>query len=651
MRRTSLAAVAALLVSLLVWVTTTPAHAALESGTALPPGPAGMTPKRLGFVGDEVWATWAGDDGVRHLYRTAADGTGDWQVVDDPETGLPVTGVGFWDGVISSFRPDPGHTGCSIYRFASAAGVWETPGGACPSSQTIGPGGDLVRLRFGTSAAVYDAADGSVVASGASGEAAMNGTWLWAVQGGALVGHDTSGAAADRQVAVPASCQDPSGPFRVTSDAAGGLWADVVCADGLLILPLVGQGAGLRQPFGSQTSIGNGFTYASAIVGGQVGLEVRDLSAQLVSHDYGPGNGFVESDAGAPRVAWIAGGTTVRVAHLDWLGVPPTAADDTTPPTIESTDGSPPVVAVPGKTQDLTFSWTASDDLPGAMVYDVQVGGLGGDPTFKPYRSTWATTVQLTEIWGSGTVCFRVRAVDRVGNPSAWSNPRCTLLDHHRPQMQDRTSDRWDHPRILNRITGATVTDRFHASDDTGVTSYDVQQRVAPPSKGFRPWQAPRAWQGITATSVTRTIVPGAEVCFRSRAHDIAGRTSPWGDLHCYVVPQDDDVLARHGPARRRAVSGAFGGWLTRLGKTADVSLSHSYVGRSIVVRELIHDQAIGCLSVVWSGRPVKGCGGANGGKRFAWVWATSRQTREGAVFIYGDPYALTDVDAIAVVR
>jgi hypothetical protein len=217
--------------------------------------------------------------------------------------------------------------------------------------------------------------------------------------------------------------------------------------------------------------------------------------------------------------------------------------------------------------------------------------------------------------------------------------------------MQDQTSDRWGFPHILNRITRATVTDRFHATDDTGVTSYDVQQRVAAPGKGFGPWTSPAAWQGITATSVSRTVAPGAEVCFRSRARDAAGRTSPWGDQHCSVVPQDDAVFTRHGAAQRRTVGGALGGRLTRLDKTTKASLTGSLAGRSIVARELIHDHAIGCLSVTWDGRPVKGCGAANGGHRFAWVWATSRATREGRVRIGGDLYQLNDVDAVAVLR
>src|SRR5262249_42294526 len=156
--------------------------------------------------------------------------------------------------------------------------------------------------------------------------------------------------------------------------------------------------------------------------------------------------------------------------------------------------------------------------------YDVQVkdsipteGAPGWQPLSGP-QGTFATTTVYDEP-NQAQACFRVRATDRVGNHSPWSTPRCTWVDGHRPGMSDARYDTNGLLRVLRSVGRVDVTGRFHGWDDTGVASYDVQRRVAPPGKDFGSWVAPQAWQGVTGHRVTASLGPGAEICFRARAH------------------------------------------------------------------------------------------------------------------------------------
>jgi hypothetical protein len=478
----------------------------------------------------------------------------------------------------------------------------------------------------------------------------MVGTWVWSAQGGELVGHDTSGVSPDRQVPLPPDCLGLPGPRSVSALTTGDPWALTDCADADLVVPLTGQQAALRLPITDRaSSLGNGFTYGRVFEGAQSGIVVRDLSAQLVSHVYGPAGPVVASDEGAPRIAWIEG-ATVSVAHLDWLGQAATPADDTTPPSIDSTDGSPAAVRVDTPPVNLSFSWTGTDNWAGPLAYDVEVGGVGANHAFRPYRHTYDTSVGL-EVFGAGAVCFRVRATDRVGNESAWSAPRCTLLDGARPEIRDGRADTWSQPHILRTTTRAEVTNRVHATDDTGVTSYDVQQRLARPGADFGPWTSPTAWQGITAGAVTRSLAPGAEVCFRSRARDAAGRTSPWGDRHCFVVPYDDAAFVAHGRTSHLSVAGAVDGTVTRLADFRASLTRGPFAGRSIAVRERVYRHSVSCLEVTWGGAHLPHCGVGPEGPNFAWMWSSSFRPHQGRVRIDGLIGQRTDIDAIAVIR
>lgn len=646
-RRTALAAVAALVLSVLVGLTSTPAHADPDPGVALPPGPDGATPSRLALTDGEVWAVWTTPDGAQTLYRTTDDGTGSWEVVDDPETGQPVTGtVRSWDGVVLSFRTDPQNSRCTITRVASPAGVWETPPGACRVSPTVGAGGRLLRFSDGKappSMTVYQAADGTPVEGvDPTSRPATVGSWVWSVTSGALVGHDASGALPDRYVSLPSDCLN-LGARAITSVTPDQQWALVDCSAADLVVPLTSERAPLRLPLGSPTdSLGNGFTYGRVFDGTTGEIVVRDLSAELVSHVYGPAGAVVASDEGAPRLAWIQGGTTVHVAHLDWLGSAPAASADTTPPTIDSTDGSPAVVAGGSSRPDLSFRWSATDNWAGPLYSDVDVAYDGPDGTFYPYTHTYASSIMAHTGVGPGDVCFRVRASDRVGNRSAWSAPRCTWIDARRPDMNDGVGGS---PllRVLRRLGPQQVTYRFHGDDDTFVASYDVEQRLAKADRDLGSWWPTSS--RVTTSSVTAVVRSGQERCFRARARDGVDRLSGYGDRSCVVSPYDDRSFVVRGGHLGHA-DWAIGGTVTVLTSGRDALVHRHLVGRDVWVR--MTSSSGGCPRLWWGGEEVMRDICRQDGH---WYHVMRPHRHRGTVRVAGIPGAVTRVDAVAVVR
>jgi hypothetical protein len=107
------------------------------------------------------------------------------------------------------------------------------------------------------------------------------------------------------------------------------------------------------------------------------------------------------------------------------------SSPDGAAPTITSASAGP-LLRTSATTTTVTFSYRATDNL-GVKSYDVGYRSaapgqlLGG----WRYASTWqgmtATQVSLSVPPG-GQVCFAVRARDVIGNTTAWTSQRCTLV-------------------------------------------------------------------------------------------------------------------------------------------------------------------------------------------------------------------------------
>ena len=93
-------------------------------------------------------------------------------------------------------------------------------------------------------------------------------------------------------------------------------------------------------------------------------------------------------------------------------------------------------------------------------------------------------------------------------------------------------------------VTERTIRLRWGALPAFGaITTYDIDRVTAwdesGNATGFETWRA-----GTTSTNGAVTGTPGAEYCWRARAHDADQRTSKWTS-DCTTLPHDDAVFER----------------------------------------------------------------------------------------------------------
>ncbi|HEX2112590.1 MAG TPA: hypothetical protein VHF67_13675 [Gaiellaceae bacterium] len=121
-----------------------------------------------------------------------------------------------------------------------------------------------------------------------------------------------------------------------------------------------------------------------------------------------------------------------RVRAVDESGRPdPTPATrtwtvDTTPPAVR-------VAALPAVQRSLGFPvrWSATDQASGVASYDVRYREATWRGPFTrplPWQAATTATRAAFGARAGSTYCFSARAVDTLGNSSAWTTERCTVL-------------------------------------------------------------------------------------------------------------------------------------------------------------------------------------------------------------------------------
>ncbi|WP_374971388.1 hypothetical protein [Terrabacter sp. BE26] len=239
----------------------------------------------------------------------------------------------------------------------------------------------------------------------------------------------------------------------------------------------------------------------------------------------------------------------------------------------------------------LGFSWAYTDPqegpgLPGSGVacYDARVQyatKLGGAYGAWYARPDWQglTTRSVTVLGKKGEdYCVQVRARDKAGRLSAWSASRCSSPDGVAPTITSASAG------SLLRTTAATtkVTFSYRATDNLGVTSYDVGFQYAPPGKLMGGWQYPATWQRTASTQQSVSVPPGGQVCYAVRARDAIGNLTPWTTPRCAMVPFDDRAMGVTGSASRITSSLAVNGTITRLNAKGAVAYRAGMAGEEV---------------------------------------------------------------------
>ncbi|MFE2524062.1 fibronectin type III domain-containing protein [Streptomyces sp. NPDC059382] len=191
-------------------------------------------------------------------------------------------------------------------------------------------------------------------------------------------------------------------------------------------------------------------------------------------------------------------------------------------------DTSPPhapteLTAQAGSATSVHVMWRAAPDDEGVSGYQV----FQGDHLVRELPAD-KTMVDVTGLAPVTSYTFTVRARDAAGNrsplsePARATTPAAKAEDRRAPTAPPTTTGRAEGPRAA-RLSWTAAT------DDTGVTAYDVHQG------GVR---VHTAGAGESSTTVTG-LQPGTRYSFTVRARDGADNASPDGPTVELTTPPD----------------------------------------------------------------------------------------------------------------
>jgi hypothetical protein len=492
----------------------------------------------------------------------------------------------------------------------------------------------------------------------------VDGTWVWqgADAEGRLVGADVAGTA-KRTVPTGLGC-------KPRLDDVRDRWALLICGPGdVYVQDLHGILPTWKLPVQAddqEFAIGAGFIawarYPTEL--GSPELVVADLYGDHTEHRYGllrgrtfpPGPQLAVDDAGGARLLYIDPESQVRVVDLAWL--------ETTAPAASGLTGSARLIRGTGTSTPLAFGWSYTDAgsdsvaASGLSSYDVRYrqgkargGPYGSWVSRSEWQATTASSISLGAAAGTDT-CFEVRARDARGNLTAWSGSRCTYVDGAAPTLSTSAVG----PRVIPAVSSSTVRFTYSAKDASGVASYDVAVREAGPGKAYGPWQSRSGWLGRTTTSVTATVTPGSDVCFRVRARDSVGNLGAWSTPDCVAVPHDDTSLLRASdtPAKniaRVADARALRGTVTVLGAAGATIQRADLTGRQIAL-SVIRGPGQGAVDVYVGKRRLGRVKLAASSWHRAFVYVPADATTwRGTVSVTSVGGGKARIDAVAILR
>jgi hypothetical protein len=625
----------------------------LDSGRALPLLPEGFRPGGVALAGSWVYA------GVRPypgpstdpmtIYRTAADGTGSWTTVTDPDTGQPLsvaTMPSVVDGRMLVSGPQDDTTNCADYRVLAAT-VRKLASCVAPRLLT---GGRVITAVTSSGPWYLEDESGAQVRSFIR-PPALDGDRYYVLTAGLRV--DVSDLASDQYIrtyTAPGNCQ-PTGPISATG--------------GYLLIPCTGGISAIFDttqtmppwPLGNSLwFLGNGFAARPLAVSGGTEINVVDLGQGKVERSFLAQSLLrlaIDAD-GLPQLAFITPDYQVAMGDLGPLAARNTGPEDVTPPTV-SLDTKPASLIKAASSEQfarLDYAWSGSDPShPGTVRFDTRESeAFAGDPAV--YQDAFHATT-LTTVFASvptafaKTHCFQVRARDWAGNVSDWTTPVCSLVDAYPPWVE-WTMAQWQ--GYLPALASTPVRLSWRGTDDGGLATSRLSVRIAKPGSAGTTWQIPSGWNALTTKSVSRTFQAGSRVCFRVQMRDRVGNISRSADAgtRCLAIPYDDRSFSSSGPVHRGKSSLMLGQTYTRL------EGNHSWLVRKGVRIRAIYLRISSDYTVVpqiWLGSRrldhATWNEGAGGHRR--WVSFYFGTSQEGTLRIRGSSLGPISIDAIAV--
>ena len=186
------------------------------------------------------------------------------------------------------------------------------------------------------------------------------------------------------------------------------------------------------------------------------------------------------------------------------------ALQDTTPPSVPQN-----LTLNSASDTQVAFSWTASTDNVGVSSYEVARDGL----VMGLSQTTYFIDSTITP---GTTYLYTVKAVDAMGNASAWSAPLEIVV-----ASNDTSPPSVPQSLTLNSASDTQVAFSWTAStDNVGVTAYDVARDTV------------IIGQSTTTAFVDGTTSPGKTYQYTVKAQDAKGNTSAWSSPLQVTTPQ-----------------------------------------------------------------------------------------------------------------
>lgn len=214
---------------------------------------------------------------------------------------------------------------------------------------------------------------------------------------------------------------------------------------------------------------------------------------------------------------------------------------------------APPFAAAEAGDGRVRIVWQLPPDADVAG-FEVERRRGGGDSTWRRLTSGLlsATTLELTDstVRGGSIYAWRVRAVDRAGNPSPWSTPATARAVEYTPP---------DAPRAVTAtVAKRRATYRWRPPVATDVAGYHVYRTQVPGARVRLTGLPVAATVFVDSAAAGAGLMPGAAYRIEVTAVDSAENESVAASAEL-VVPDDDVPEA----PRSADARGRFGGSVT----------------------------------------------------------------------------------------
>jgi hypothetical protein len=139
----------------------------------------------------------------------------------------------------------------------------------------------------------------------------------------------------------------------------------------------------------------------------------------------------------------------------------------------------------------------------------------------------------------------------------------------------------------------------WHASDASGVSSFDVEHRTAPNNAGFGAWLS--VLQHTTQVSTDVSGAYGRTECFRARATDGVGNVSSFTTQHCTAVPVRASAIKYSGSWQKQSSTAYFGGTSYRTTQHGAKGVRSNVNARELALVATTCSSC-GTVDVLWNG-------------------------------------------------